>query len=341
MLDDAFFDFFETVVVLVELTLGVFEIEVVGRVFAPRQVGERFEVVVLYREVGRLRVETFQPAQLLVEDLLHLFAPFLLGGFLRELFDVLLLTVASQFVLYGFYLLLQEMFPLLLVDVGSGFRLDIGLYFEQLGFLAQGGIEGEGPFLYRGGIEKLLLLLGRERYVGAQEIDQIEHISHVAEGEDEFAGRLGHRFQHIERNIFQGVEQRFKFFVVLGGEHFGVKRNVACDIGVERGYLVEVKTLFPLQNHRRVAVGHFQYLDDFAQRTDRVEVVDVARVIVIHVFLTDNAYEVFFPRGFTHQTQRFLPSHGDGKRHAGKKHHVAQWQNGQIRFVETRAFDIG
>ena len=55
---------------------------------------------------------------------------------------------------------------MLLVDVGTGFRLDVGLDFEQLRLLAQGGIKGKGPIFYRVNVEEFLFLLGIERHVG-------------------------------------------------------------------------------------------------------------------------------------------------------------------------------
>ena len=191
-------------------------------------------------------VKSFQSTQLFIEYFLDFFAPFLLRRFLRKLFDILLLAIATQLVLYGFYLLLQEMLALLLVDIGTGFRLDIGFYFEELSFFAQGGIEGESALFYRRNIEKLLFLLRRKRNIRAQEIDEIEHIAHVTQSKNEFSRWFGHRLQHIERNVFQCIEQCFEFLVVFLGHDFGLERDISGNVRKIGRNLIKVKTLFPL-----------------------------------------------------------------------------------------------
>lgn len=52
--------------------------------------------------------------------------------------------------------------------------------------------------------------------------------------------------QHIERNVFQCIEQRFEFLVVFLGHNFGSERDISGNVRKIRRNLIEVKTLFPL-----------------------------------------------------------------------------------------------
>ena len=57
--------------------------------------------------------------------------------FIAHFFNFLLLTAATQFILDGLDLLLQEVFALLLVDIFAGTHLDGCLDFCQLHFTVQ------------------------------------------------------------------------------------------------------------------------------------------------------------------------------------------------------------
>ena len=103
--------------VLIEFLFDLLEVEVILAIMFPWQAQEGVEVAVLHRVVGRLRVEPFQ--------LLHLFLEHSLNGIAPLLFRcagiqfVQVLVGRAQFLLYGAYLLLQEVFTLLLRQVFS------------------------------------------------------------------------------------------------------------------------------------------------------------------------------------------------------------------------------
>ena len=60
----------------------------------------------------------------------------------------LVLHVAAQLLLDSTYLLLQEVFPLLLVQVLAGFGLDVGLDLQQLRLLGEHLVELEEAGLH-------------------------------------------------------------------------------------------------------------------------------------------------------------------------------------------------
>ena len=142
MLQYAFLHFLHPVVVLVEYALGVFEAQVVFRIFVPRQVYHGLQVVYDDGVVGTLRVYGIQLVEFLVEGFCRLLVPFLAVGLLLQFFLLRVGVVVSKFGAYVLYLLLQEIFLLLFVQVEMCFLPYPGLYLEQLHLLVH-GFQGE------------------------------------------------------------------------------------------------------------------------------------------------------------------------------------------------------
>ena len=220
MLDDALFHLVETVVVLVELFLHVVQVEVVLRVLVPRQLEQRVEVGILHREVGRLRVQPLELAHLFLENLGRLGIPFLLFGPFAQLLYVLVLHVAAQLLLDSTYLLLQEVFPLLLVQVLAGFGLDVGLDLQQLRLLGEHLVELEEAGLHVVDTQQFLFLSSCQRDIGSQEVDEVVGIVDISNGKNQLFGLLADVFQQVEGQVFHGRYQRFKLLVVGFGHDF-------------------------------------------------------------------------------------------------------------------------
>ena len=110
--------------VAVQYLLGALQIHIVLRIFAPRQVDQRLQVVQQYVEVGRVLVQLIQFLSLLVEELLNVLRPFLLFGLLQQ-FLLLRGTLVAHFGLQVLDLLLQEVVTLLLVNIITRLVADI------------------------------------------------------------------------------------------------------------------------------------------------------------------------------------------------------------------------
>ena len=82
-------------------------------------------------------MSTFQFIQLFNESLSHFCTPFDGSSFTAHFFYFLLLTAATQFILNGFNLLLQEVFTLLLVNIFPCTHLYGFLYLGKLHFPIQ------------------------------------------------------------------------------------------------------------------------------------------------------------------------------------------------------------
>ena len=118
-------------------------------------------------------MQPFEFSHLFFKDFGRLGVPFLFLGPFAQFLNILVLHVAAQLLLNGADLLLQEMFPLLLVEVFARLGLNVGLDLQQLSLLGKHLVELVEAVLDVVDIEQFLFLGGRQRYVGPQEINQV------------------------------------------------------------------------------------------------------------------------------------------------------------------------
>ena len=126
ILQDALLHLLHTIVVAVQNLLGTLQVEVVLRIFTPRQPHQRLQIGQLNVEVGRVLVHLIQLLQFLIEVLLYLLRPQLFLGLLQQ---VLLLgrTLVAHLGLQVLDLLLQEVVTLLFVDIVTCLVADVQL----------------------------------------------------------------------------------------------------------------------------------------------------------------------------------------------------------------------
>ena len=119
MLNDAFFDLFESIMVFIENGSGLLEVYIVLAILIPGQVEDVVEIAILYRVIGGLGMESFQLTHLFFKDFSYIFTPEFLSATIAQLLHLLFYAIASQLLLDSAYLLLQEVLTLLLVDTLS------------------------------------------------------------------------------------------------------------------------------------------------------------------------------------------------------------------------------
>ena len=103
--------------VAVEDAFGAFQVEVVGRKFAPRQFHHRLQIVQLHTVLGTLLMQQVELVDFLAERLAHLLGPLLFLGSFDEFGPLWRTLAVAQLLLDVLDLLLQEIFALLFVDV--------------------------------------------------------------------------------------------------------------------------------------------------------------------------------------------------------------------------------
>ena len=142
--DDPVLDSIQTVMVCIQDFLGVFQVKIVLGHLTPWEVQHEFDVVVLDTVVRRRRIVLLELGQFFLELLPYFLRPFLRLGSLAELLEFLFLIHPKLF-LDGPELVVEIIFPLLLVDVALDFLVDLLLDLEQLGLGVQGGQKLHGP----------------------------------------------------------------------------------------------------------------------------------------------------------------------------------------------------
>ena len=116
----------------VQYLLRMLQIQIVLRTVVPRQVQHLMQVIRLHRIIGRLRIQAFHLVQLLVEQLPYILVPLLFCRAFLQLLELLVRRITAQLILDGLDLLVEEILPLLLVDVRLHLLLDIVFQLQQI-----------------------------------------------------------------------------------------------------------------------------------------------------------------------------------------------------------------
>ena len=269
------------------------EVEVVFRIFVPWQLQNSLEVTELHRVVGRLRVEPLQLLHLFLKGLGYSRAPLLHASLFAELIDFDLLGVATQLLLDGSDLLLQEILLLLLVEVLPGLHLDVHLQLQDLRLAVEDHQQTVGLLLLVADAEQLLLLPTVDGQVGAAVTDQHVGEGFAQDGLYQLLGRFAQHLQHVYHRLTDGVEDRMVLLVIflcLDGLHQLVR---ALHIG---RFLCEFLPLEPflcLDDDAQVVVSQFDHADHLCQDTHAIEVI-AFRIFYCGIFLTHQSDVALF-----------------------------------------------
>ncbi len=128
---------------MVKHFLCVGKIKVVLTHFSPWKLEHELYVVVLDAIVRRRRVILLELGKFLLESLCYFFGPFLLGCLLPELIE-LFSIVHTKLLLNSAELVVEVVFPLLLVNVTLDFLVDLLLDLHQFDLRTQDREEFEG-----------------------------------------------------------------------------------------------------------------------------------------------------------------------------------------------------
>ena len=167
--------------VAVQYSLCALQVQVVLRVFSPRQSYQRLQVGQLHVEVGRIGIHLVQLLQLLVEEFLHLLRPLLVGSLLQQ-FLLLRRALVAHLCLQVLDLLLQEVVALLLVDVVARLVADVQLQTLQVDFAVHDAHATEQALLDAVKCQQGHLLLHAEWHVRADEVQRHYVVSHILDG---------------------------------------------------------------------------------------------------------------------------------------------------------------
>ena len=90
------------------------------------------------------------------------------------------------------------------------------------------------------------------------------------------------------RNVLDGVHEDGEFHIIITRDEFREELHLGDVEGLGLNPFENAETLLALDDDRRVAVGHFEALDDLGHGPDRIHLA-LARVLGFHVHLGHHA----------------------------------------------------
>ena len=124
------------------------QVQIVYSIFVPWQSHHSLQVCKLHAVFRTLRVQHIQFVKFFVERVGNILAPRLVFSLVNQLFLFRRAFARTEFLLNVLYLLLQEVFPLLLVNVFSCLGAYVAFQFQQLAFAVQNLEHSEYAFFH-------------------------------------------------------------------------------------------------------------------------------------------------------------------------------------------------
>ena len=315
--------------VLVQHFLRVREVQVVVGHFSPGEVQHELDVGILDAIVRRGGVVLLQAGHFLVKDGSHFLGPLLFIGPAPHLFEFLSLVHAQLF-LDGAELVVEVVFPLLLVYVRFHLLVDFLLDLEQLRLGVQHPQQGHAAFLHVGnGQQGGPFLEVFHLDGGGDEIHQEMEVVDAPERADGFLGGEGGGF-HDEGGLFlEGIGQDAELPLIhaFGHELFQVL-HAGRHVRLVGDHGLQACQLGPLQDGRDAAVRHFQGLDELAHGSVGAQI-RFRGFLHGNIGLGDGGQPSSSALYVGDQTDAFLPSHRDRENGSGEDDGVPEGKHRQ------------
>lgn len=330
VLENAFLDLFQPVVVVVEHPLGIADRVVDLALSLPGQVDQRIDVVAHHRRFRRHGRHQLQFLELAIGLLARLLGHMRGDDLLLELFDVGAFLAFAQLLLNGLDLLIQVVVALaflhLLFDAPADPLLD--LQDVDLGFQL-----GQQPFQALGGhddLEHLLFLLQLERQMRGDGVGQAAGVVDT-----------GQRGQDLGRNLLvqlhillelrdDGAAQRLGLRTLQG---IGLdRRHLAGEMRIDVFDAVDAGALGALDQHLDGAVGQLEHLQDARHAADLIDVLG-SRVILAGGLLRHQHDALARFHRHLQRADRARAADKQRNNHVRKHDNIAQRQQRQVNRV--------
>ncbi len=112
--------------------LGSLQIEVIITHLIPREIQHKLQIIPLNAKFGYLRVHSLKLGHFFFKKLLHFFWPILFPTLGTHFLDLRFGAGTAKFLLDLSQLLLQEILPLLLIEIRTNFVLNFVFHFQHL-----------------------------------------------------------------------------------------------------------------------------------------------------------------------------------------------------------------
>ena len=333
--EDAFLHFLHAIMVAVQYLLCSVYLDVALRAVVPRQVDHRLQIGQLNVVVRTLGIDARELAQFFLEDGRNLLAPLLPFCFLAQLCDVFRLgrcvVAVAQFGLQVVNLLIDEVLPLLLVQVGLRLALHIQLDVSQLQDVVQDDEQLLSPFDFLVAHQELALHLDVHWQVATYQVHHerrgrhsFDEVQHLGGNVVPDASELHHAFlDEGQHRLVLGLFREGRLYVCIGGGLSDIAKPA-------HRHGMQFDGVQGLQQHVSGSVGSLDGMNHLRHHSGMYQVVERG-LVHLWVFLAKHAYQRAFPFGLTNRAQRALAPDDnriDGAREEdivadGQNHHLS------------------
>ncbi len=271
MLEDAFLDGLEIVMVAIEDLARRLEVEPILGDAAPGQRGEDVEIGARDLILGRLRRHLAQAFELAVG---HFFSFRRELGLVEppgQLFELVVALAFPELLADHLQLLAQHVLALILVEARFDFFLDLGPDLQHLQLLHQEFTEPLEPA--RDVVDREQLGFGRqgEIEVRRDEVGQLPRFVDAGQHFVQLGAEIGSDVDDARELRDDRALQRFGAGVLE--QVFGERLHVRHEPLLALRHVAQPRALQPLDHHPHRAVAEFEHPDDRAEGADVVELV--------------------------------------------------------------------
>ena len=259
---DALFDVFEVVVILIQHFAGVADVEIVLGQRLPRHRRQPIQVRFDDPVLGGLRRHLLQTRQLALRLLLGLLRHPRFVDLLAVLLDfVTAIFALAQFLADGVHLLAQVVFALRLLDLLFRLLLDLLADFAHFQLVRQHLHQMLHLLRQPVGLKKLLRLFHIDAHVRCQKVDEQSRLLQLLDETHRLVGELRNQLRQPRRHVQEIAAQRLFDDGVL--DNVGVQTNARLEVRIGRRPFDHAEAFQPLDEDRqRAVVGAHHPVDD-------------------------------------------------------------------------------
>ncbi len=342
ILDDAFLDLVETVVITLEHVLGIFEVALDFGLLAPRQVQHPVEIIANDRGFRRHRAHLLELFHFRVGLLPRFLGKLGLGEPVLELLELIgTIFAITQFALDRLHLLVEIVLALglfhLALDPAADTPLDLqhtdlAFHEPQNAFKALGN---------RWGRQNVLLVLDLDRQMAGNRIGELGMLFDLGDRCDDLGRDLLVELD-VVLELGDGRPRKrlgLNCIVPFDGQGLGL----CLEIGFGLHIVFDLGPMQPLDQNLYGAVGQLEQLQHRRDRSDLVDAVGLG-IVFLGIFLGNHQNMLVLAHHLFKRAHGFLASNKQGHDHRWKHHDVAQRQDGVHLFaveLDCGCFGVG
>ena len=328
-LEDPLLDPGQAVVVLVQVALGLHQVEGVGGGVQPGQVEDPVDVVARHRVFRRRGRDALQPGEFLVHRGPGLGAELFLGHPLAQFLEFDLVVVAlAQLLADGLQLLAEEELALPLVHVLLHGGLQLVAHLHRLQPLGQLFRHPVKQVVQGHDLEDLLLDLDLQVELRTDQVGDVERVGQAVDRGHQFRRQLGGADQFLELAA-QGEEQGLGLLVL--DECHRDFPHPGREVGLGTGEAGDLELLGAAHEHLVEPLRRLVELVQVADHAHRVEVLLAEHVVILDLLAParHQADHAVAEEDVVDQLLGGVARHLQGKAHARVEDKAVQRQDGQ------------